>query len=282
MKSPIMVRRLLGRLHARLGASPKVLRALGKLSNQCEMLRGRQLAGHSTDFDREQWFLERFPGPISTVVDVGANVGDWTAMVAEIRKADDPTFLLYEPVSANVTALEKRFQGNPRVRVIASALGDVSGEASIHISSWNDKLCSFAAPPEGGAHSEVVRVARLDEELDARGIRSIDYLKIDAEGYDLHVLCGAEEAIRSRRVKALQFEYLGGAWKKVRSTIAEALNLLERRCGWRCWLLADRQLSVYDYAMHGETVVSMCFVAVPSEEAERLRPFRAGTDLEST
>ncbi len=281
MKSPIMVRRLLGQVHARLGSNPKVLRALGKLSNQCEMLRGRQLAGHSTDFDRERWFLERFPGPMSTVVDVGANVGDWTAMVAEIRRTDAPTFLLYEPVSANVTALEKRFRGNPRVQVIGSALGDVPGEASIHISSWNDKLCSLAAPPEGGAHSEVVRVARLDDEIDARGIGSVDYLKIDAEGYDLHVLRGAEEAILNRRVKALQFEYLGGAWKKVRSTIAEALNLLEQRCGWRCWLLADRQLSVYDYAMHGETVVSMCFVAVPSEEEGKLRPFQVCKDSKS-
>lgn len=261
---------MLGRMHRALGSHPASLGWIGKLVNQCQMVQGRGLIGFAPDFMREERFLRQFPGRLSTVVDVGANVGDWTAMVAELRSADHPEFLLFEPVSSTVAVLQKRFSADSRVRIVHSAVGDRSGEASIHISPTNDKLASIAAPPSGATHTETVRVVRLDDQLSLEGIECVDYLKIDTEGFDLHVLRGAEESIRRRKIKALQFEYLGGAWRALRSTLAEALNLLEHRCGWQCWFLGEEGLCRYDYIKAGEMPVSVCFVAVPGEDAPKL------------
>jgi FkbM family methyltransferase len=267
---------MMGRMHQVLGSNPVSVRLLGKIINQCEMVRGRSLVGFAPDFIREEWFLQRFPGRISTVVDVGANVGDWTAMLAELRSADRPEFLLFEPVSSTAAVLLKRFQNDPRVRVRCRAVGDFTGEVTIHVAAANDKLSSIAFAPAGAKSTETVGVVRLDDELSLAGMDSVDYLKIDTEGFDLHVLRGAEESIRLRRVKAIQFEYLGGAWRALRSTLAEALNLLENRCGWQCWYLAEGGLSRYDYANSGETPVSMCFVAVPGEDAAKLNGLQKG------
>ena len=46
-------------------------------------------------------------------------------------------------------------------------------------------------------------------------LNSIDYLKIDAEGFDKFVLDGARNLLKDQKVKRLQFEYhASGEWGK--------------------------------------------------------------------
>ena len=46
-------------------------------------------------------------------------------------------------------------------------------------------------------------------------LKSIDYLKIDVEGFDKFVLDGARNVLKDQKVKRLQFEYhASGEWGK--------------------------------------------------------------------
>jgi len=80
-----------------------------------------------------------------------------------------------------------------------------------------------------------VRDDYRDAELAARGWACIDILKIDAEGFDLHVLKGAASTLRERRVGIVQFEY-NAPWAAAGSTLAHAREFLNA-CGYQIMLL---------------------------------------------
>jgi FkbM family methyltransferase len=266
-----MIRSLIGRLQGPLSRCNLLLRVLGKTSNQYDMLRSRSLQryGPQPKVDREQWLLESIPGGVSRVVDVGANVGEWTRMARETDGWQVADYLLLEALEANVRRLEGKFSGCRQIRIVHTAVGDAPGLVKLNYNTDNNKTPSLALRPEGTNASELVSVVRLDEKLPELGWSSVDYLKIDTEGFDLHVLRGAENLLRSRSISALQFEYLGGSWRSVRSTLGEAMNLLENRCGWKCWLVGAGCLLDFDYEEYAELLGTFTFFAVPQETSSR-------------
>jgi hypothetical protein len=118
-------------------------------------------------------------------------------------------------------------------------------------------------------------VTTLDEELAARGIAEVDLLKIDAEGYDLHVLRGAERCLAARAVAVVQFEY-NRPWLFARSTLGEALRLLEDH-GYEVHLLRRDGLHAFDYDREREFFGYANFVAL--SPAGRMRLTQAGWAL---
>jgi hypothetical protein len=75
----------------------------------------------------------------------------------------------------------------------------------------------------------------LDAELAERNWPQIDFLKVDAEGYDFHVLRGARSLLTSHKIRIGQFEY-GEGWRRAGSTLACALDFLNR-LDYACFLL---------------------------------------------
>ena len=54
----------------------------------------------------------------------------------------------------------------------------------------------------------------------------MDFLKIDAEGYDYLALCGATTLLREQRIGFIQFEY-NSPWTLAGCTLAKALSFME-------------------------------------------------------
>lgn len=78
-----------------------------------------------------------------------------------------------------------------------------------------------------------VRMTTVDNEMLIHGLNYIDFLKIDAEGYDPAVLRGAERALSHRRIGMLQFEYNKmGLWK---STNLSDTIVFMARLGYSCY-----------------------------------------------
>src|SRR5262249_59911556 len=81
------------------------------------------------------------------------------------------------------------------VEVLPYALGRVSGKATLRVPWGNAGMGSLALDCEDVAEEHVVDVVRLDDVWKERGWPRIDFIKIDVEGFESHVLEGARQTI---------------------------------------------------------------------------------------
>jgi hypothetical protein len=103
----------------------------------------------------------------------------------------------------------------------------------------------------------------LDEEL-LESALSIDFLKIDTEGYDFKVLKGTEALLRVGRIRFIQFEY-NAHWLSVGSSLAEARRFLES-FGFQLLLIRSSGLHPLNYAFWGDYFRYSNFLAYRLED----------------
>ena len=134
---------------------------------------------------------------MQVVFDVGANVGDWT--LDHLTHAPAATFYCFEPSADTFRSLSRTMRQRPRVHTVQAAVGGVSGVAQLHRIGSSVQY-SLKAPgfEQGSAETEEVQVLTLDEFADAHGIKHVDLLKTDTEGYDAEVLSGAHRLLERK------------------------------------------------------------------------------------
>lgn len=140
------------------------------------------------------------------LLDVGANVGEWSlAAAARFPRAVIHSF---EPVASTHAMLAAAVDHElDRVFPHHLALGEESATLAITVPHPGSPLSSISDDHGPG---ELVTVVRGDEWCAEQGIEHIDFLKIDTEGWDHHVLRGFERMLSEGRVDIVQFEY--GKW----------------------------------------------------------------------
>jgi FkbM family methyltransferase len=147
---------------------------------------------------------------VSTVLDVGANVGDWTVHAAGIFP-DAKVFSL-EIVESTYAELLANSAAHRNVSAHNLGLSDKSGEIEIFC---HEEYSFLATAVEGslealfGMSTRPVKcwVMTGDEFCAAHGITHIDVLKIDVEGMEDAVLRGFSGMLREGRIDVIQFEY---------------------------------------------------------------------------
>jgi FkbM family methyltransferase len=151
---------------------------------------------------------------ISCVLDVGAHRGEYGLWLR--RNGYHGDIVSFEPVRANFQDLARVAAGDPRWHCVGYALGAENRVASINVTS-HTVFSSFHTPNAAARtifgqgptveRSEEVEIRRLDTVLDTLPVnfgKDRTYLKIDAQGWDLEVIAGAEGVLD--RVIALQTE----------------------------------------------------------------------------
>ena len=155
----------------------------------------------------ERWLLEILRGePVGTVVDVGANVGNWAMMAAQVFT--EATVYALEVVPLTAVELRTRTAAEPRIRCLAFGLADHTGTLTLRYHPAASTHSTFTEYPHGWAGERIeCSVVRGDEFLAREGIERVDFLKLDVEGAEHLVLEGLEEALSQRRIRLVQFEY---------------------------------------------------------------------------
>ncbi len=137
------------------------------------------------------------------IVDVGANRGNWTRTA--MRYFPEATYALFEP-QRDLLA-ESDPQRDPRVKIFAMGAGPVTSTMKLSKHERDDSF-SFALTEEEaasrGREQVEAPVVALDEFLPSQGIAYPEMLKIDAEGWDLEVLKGAEKCVAAAQVVLLE------------------------------------------------------------------------------
>lgn len=171
----------------------------------------------------ETKLLEATLKPGMVFVDVGAHIGYYTVMAAELVGPAGRVYA-FEPAPLNFEILrENTAQYTDRVTLFNAAVSDVPGRRLLSLNAGNsgdNRLYEM----EGREHVEV-DVVTLDEALD--GVVA-DWMKIDAQGKEWHVLRGGEALIgRSPRLQIIM-EFLPHVVRAGGEDTNDTLKLISR------------------------------------------------------
>ncbi len=153
---------------------------------------------------------ERVPRNGEPVVfDVGANTGDWSALVLKANKL--AKIHAFEPQPALAAHIAATY---PDIAVNNLAVGDLAGVLDLydyadHPGSQHASLLKGVIDTIHGGTPRVTKVPviTLDEYCGKHDVKRIDFLKIDVEGFELAVLRGAKEMLARGQIEAIQFEF---------------------------------------------------------------------------
>lgn len=166
---------------------------------------------------RRAWLYGRFnllPSSVDlqsgVVLDIGANVGDWSGALFQL--APRASAVLFEPAPGPLELLRSRFSDDPRVRLLPFAVSESAGAADFHVTAhghnsslrvplnMNQQYGVSTGWEEVG--QVVVRTVALDDLLADLGSPSL--IKIDVQGAEALVLRGAERTLAQGQAVLLE------------------------------------------------------------------------------
>jgi FkbM family methyltransferase len=135
----------------------------------------------------------------AVVVDVGANIGDFTLHVA--RLCPQGRVFAIEPVDEHVRMIETnvRLNGIRNVTCVRRALGAAEGHADIQVAGIRSNVGG------GVGTRERVPSSTLPQFVKEQRIERIDLLKLDCEGAEWDILPASESALPRIRQICMEF-----------------------------------------------------------------------------
>ena len=172
----------------------------------------------------------------SVIFDVGANVGQSAQhFLKQFPKAQLHSF---EPIPDTYKQLERNVEGLSQVKTYCIALGSESGVADMGVSKISE-LASLVKDAEIHSDSQQVTVSTLDKFCGENGISHIDYLKVDTEGFDLHVLMGGRRMLSENCINFVETEVSISAENTYHVPLDDVRNYLED-VGFRLYALYEQ------------------------------------------
>lgn len=177
----------------------------------------------------EAWITRLMLGfvkPGFVCVDVGANVGYFTLVMAELV-GEGGRVIAYEPEPETFDLLVRNVRSNGfsgRVRCREVGCGAVRGQGTLHVSRRISGGSTVGVPlPEAyEVRPYPIDIVRLDEDVPGR----VDFVKCDAEGFDAEVFMGAEGHFRRNPSLVMLLEYDQAHAGKVRPMLDYARSHL--------------------------------------------------------
>ena len=205
---------------------------------------------------------------VTTVFDVGANVGDWAAVAA--RCLPDATVHAFEIAPASAFALRESTRSEPRIVVNGFGLSDEEATVPLKVFGGTSPFSSMIDYPhaEPATWTEAV-VRRGDAYLAECGIASVDVLKVDVEGAERRVLDGFAETFDRGAIDVVQLEY-GRANAISRFLLADIHQFFVAR-GFRVGKVYPTYVDFRGYHPRDEDFRGPNYLAVREERADILR-----------
>lgn len=159
------------------------------------------------NYEREESrIIRKLLKPGMTVIDAGANFGYYSALAASIV-GPSGRVIAVEPYPPNFQRLNHWIRDN-RVGHLTPynfALGRCAGRGEM-FSAYDD---TDAPVMVAHGHSPVasVDIRTLDACVEEWSVGSVDFLKVDVDGYETELFAGARRALSERRIRSLLCEF---------------------------------------------------------------------------
>lgn len=177
-----------------------------------------------------------------TVVDVGANIGFYSAFFSRLVGPEGSVHA-FEPDPLNYSHLKKAVRGMTNVHPCNAAVGEKSGKIQL----WKHETLNvdhrtFAVPGEQRIPIEVP-VVTLDEAFADQKIRLI---KLDVQGSEASVLRGATRILASSTRPAILFEFWPHALREAGEDPLEFIDWIQRVTSCKPKILTGQGLDEFD------------------------------------
>lgn len=185
--------------------------------------------------------VEKFVPEDGVFFDVGANIGVYTLLASKLVgeggsvHSFEPLLDIYGVLRRNVEAYRYK-----NIKTNQVAVGEQNGEAQIYINAQS-ALSSLGDTKRGAVlRSQTVIVKTLDSYAASAGVSKIDFLKIDVEGFEGHVLRGAAELINASPDLVVMSELAKKNFVPLGFSIDEVLNWM-RSHGFEVWMVGSQK-----------------------------------------
>lgn len=143
------------------------------------------------------------------VFDIGANVGNYSKLI--IRYLPNAKIYAFEPLSKNVKVYNRLHSLNKNIELIQVGLGEKNCKGTIYCPKFKGPSALASVQDIFGENkdldSEEIEMVTIDDFCKKRGIKEIDFAKLDIEGNELVALKGAKRMINEGKIKIIQFEF---------------------------------------------------------------------------
>jgi len=204
------------------------------------------------------------------VLDVGANIGAYALMCAELPSVT--TVHAFEISPETFETLNRNCSPNPKVICNPFGLSDHNGTTDIYYSPESNDRTSMHPIQHGfDTQRRAARVQTGDEYVGMAGIGRVSFLKIDVEGADLQTLRGFERTLAHGRIGGIQFEH-GQPSVESRTFLRDIVAFLEKFnfCCFALYPTSLEPVTTYGYDM--EDFRGRNYVALSPQLAPALEP----------
>ena len=222
---------------------------------------------HDLATNGEGFLLDCLGAQAGTILDVGANRGDWA--LEAVRRCPRAAIYCFEVASSTRDELGRRVEAEPRIRVEPAGLSSRAGSVRVKHYPGEPYLTSLHDYPHDGLSVWIDEdVTTGDAFLAEAKLAQVDLLKIDTEGSELAVLQGFRTALERRAIRAIQFEY-GYVAIISRALLIDFYEFLEP-LGYAIGRLRGSGADFAPYSFSNENFFGPNYVAVRSDEADLL------------
>jgi FkbM family methyltransferase len=207
--------------------------------NLCDKEEGNLYFGVKFEPD-EINIVRKLVKPGDVFFDVGASIGVYSLIASQLVGSSG-TVHGFEPASYAYEVLLKNVKLNGITNVVANqiAVSEQTGETEFFL-NLDSGLASLGQTGRGQVvGTEKVLSISLDEYVKQPKISQINFLKVDVEGYEGHVLRGARHLIERQQELTILCELAEKNFKPLNLSVNEVIDWMRER-GYEAWEM-DRE-----------------------------------------
>lgn len=170
-------------------------------------------------------FMMSYCDQCETIFDVGANIGYYTLQFAQ---RTDGKVYAFEPMNYLYKTLLKNIELNELNNVYPEKkiVSDQVGKQRIYFSGM-DNTAASSVVNQTEIYEDVSSI-NLDQFCKEKNVESIDLIKIDVEGFELKVLKGLTEMLKSHKVRHLFIEIVERHLERAGNSSEELIHFMNQ------------------------------------------------------
>ena len=173
-----------------------------------------RLVSENANASHELWTWLRQTYSIKTVIDIGANDGQFARFLARNFNAEET--YVFEPLTSYIPALESQASSIPNLKIFNVALSDYQGNERFYQNSYKPASSLLRvndlSKKEFSQTSEetetTVQIALLDNLLESENLKQNIFIKIDVQGVEDKVIKGGEKIFSLAKCVLIEMSFV--------------------------------------------------------------------------